>query len=196
MNGKELEMAVKLDNRSATQIAKELKISRTQLYDLFKVSSFTPNYLKKFEEINLKLTKLDTQTSGKPVPVYDIDFTASDVTQFSDFPEKIIGYIDLAGFKKCIAFVKVRGNSMFPTFTAGDIIGLEPMEDITIIEYGQPFGVVTKSGQSLIKTIRKGKDADNLILRSNNKEFDDIDIHKNQIEKLYKAHGPIRDSHY
>ena len=125
-----------------------------------------------------------------------MDFTAGDVIQFTDFQEKVIGYIDLVGFKKCIAFVKVKGNSMFPTFTAGDLVGLEPQHDISIIEYGQPFGIVTKSGQSLIKIIRKGKDNDNLILRSNNKEFDDIDLKKSEILRLYKAHGPVRDSHY
>ena len=134
------------------------------------------------------------KTTG--IPVYDLDFTAGDVTQFTDFQEKVIGHIDMNGFRKCIAFVKVKGNSMFPTFTAGDIVGLEPVENFTIIEYGQPFAIVTKHNQSLIKIIRKGNDNDNLILRSNNKDFDDIDIHKKDILRLYKAHGPVRDLHY
>jgi phage repressor protein C with HTH and peptisase S24 domain len=137
-----------------------------------------------------------TTRKNDGVPVYDIDFTAGNITQFTDFQEKVIGYIDLVGFKKCIAFVKVKGNSMFPTFTAGDLVGLEPQLDISIIEYGQPYGIVTNSGQSLIKIIRRGKDNDNLILRSNNKEFDDIDVKKSEILRLYKAHGPIRDSYY
>jgi hypothetical protein len=133
---------------------------------------------------------------NKGIPVYDIDFTAGDVTQFSDFQELVIGYINFSGFRNCIAFEKVKGNSMFPTFTAGDLVGLEPQENINIIEYGQPFAIVTTGKQSLIKIIRKGKDNDNLILRSNNKDFDDIDIHKKEILRLYKAHGPIRDAHY
>lgn len=133
-------------------------------------------------------------TGHKGVPVYDVDFTAGNLTQLQDMGERIVGFIDFSGYRKCVAFVRVKGNSMFPMFTAGDIIGLEPQFDTTTIEYGQPFGIVTKSGENLLKFIRKGKDNDHLILRSNNKEYDDIDLHKNQIERLYKARGPIRDT--
>lgn len=177
-------------------------LSKAKMADLIGMSERMYGYYIKGDydgqtnRIQKYLDKLSESSEIIGVPIYDMDFTAGDVIQFTDFQEKVIGYIDLVGFKKCIAFVKVKGNSMFPTFTAGDLVGLEPQHDISIIEYGQPFGIVTKSGQSLIKIIRKGKDNDNLILRSNNKEFDDIDLKKSEILRLYKAHGPVRDSHY
>lgn len=129
----------------------------------------------------------------KGVPVYNVDFTAGDLTQFTDEPQRIVGYIDLNGFRRCIGFVQIKGSSMYPDFIAGDIVGVEPIKDFKIIEYGQPFGVVTKTDQRLIKIIRKGKDDDHLILRSANKEYDDISIHRNDIDKLFKVHGPVRD---
>lgn len=129
----------------------------------------------------------------KGIPVYDSDFTGGDVAQFSDEPARIVGHIDLNGFRKCIAFVHVKGSSMHPQLTPGDLIGLEPIPDFSIIEYGQPFAIETKNEQRMVKIIRKGKDDKNLILRSVNEKFDDILIHRDQINKLYKVHGPVRD---
>lgn len=128
------------------------------------------------------------------VPVSNKDFTAGDVTQFDDEREKVIGYVDLEGFRKCIWIVRVKGTSMKPDFMTGDFVGLEPVEDRKIIQYGQPYAITTKDGQKMIKIIRKGKDNEHLILRSKNREeHDDIDIHKDDIGKLFKVHGPIRD---
>jgi hypothetical protein len=127
------------------------------------------------------------------VPVLDADFTASDITQIDDDSPKIIGYVDLEGFRKCKWIVRVKGSSMMPKFVAGDFIGLEPELDFRLIEYGQPYAITTNCNKKLVKIIRKGKDDDHLILRSVNIEYDDINIHRSDIKQLYRVHGPIRD---
>lgn len=203
MNGLELNKIYSTSGLTGVQFAEKIGISRALLYNIFKQNTVDSEIIEKLNASGLYRQNAVNEPNEsyivkqkKGIPIYDLDFTAGDVTQFNDFQEKIIGHIDLNGFRKCVAFVKVKGNSMFPAFTAGDLVGLEPVENFSIIEYGQPFAIVTKYNQSLIKIIRKGKDNDNLILRSNNKEFDDIDIHKKDILRLYKAHGPVRDSHY
>lgn len=134
------------------------------------------------------------KVSSKAIPVYDVDFSAGDIGFFTESNQQPIGYIDFEGFRKCIAFVKVKGSSMYPDFIAGDYIGLEPITNFEIIEYGQPYGIETVNEQRMIKIIRRGKDDENLILRSTNTNYDDIHIHKSKITKLYKVHGPIRDT--
>lgn len=129
----------------------------------------------------------------KGIPIFNKDFTAGDITQFADEPQRVVGHIDLNGFRQCVGFVPVKGSSMYPDFVAGDLIGLEPIGDFSIVEFGQPFAIVTKNNQRMIKIIRKGKDDENLVLRSTNKEFDDINIHRSKIQALFKVHGPVRD---
>lgn len=201
MTGKEFKEIVEKSDKSVTAIADILGMTRGNMYKLYDKPEIDKLIAEKIltldeskEDVSKRYTKKDKISKG--VPVYDIDFTAGNISKFEEFQERIIGHVDLNGFRKCIAFVKVKGNSMFPTFTAGDIVGLEPMEDFSIIEYGQPFGIVTKSGQNMIKFIRKGEDENNLILRSSSKDHDDIPIHKKQIQKLFKAHGPIRNTFY
>lgn len=131
------------------------------------------------------------RTNG--VPVYDIDATAGNMELGNDFPELIKGYINLPSFRDCIAFLNVRGDSMTPKLKAGDIIGVIPVQDMDIIQYGQTYLVVTKDNQRMIKYLRKGKDDSHLILKSENNHYDDINLEKKKIVKLFIVKGPIRD---
>ena len=136
---------------------------------------------------------INVLSNHKGVPIYNTDFTAGDIAQFGDEPEKVIGHIDLNGFRKCIAFVYIKGSSMYPAFVAGDLIGIEPISDFEIIEFGQQYGIITTNGQRMVKIIRKGETSDMVILKSVNPEYDPIDLPKNKISKLFKVHGPVRD---
>lgn len=51
---------------------------------------------------------------------------------------------------------------------------------------------VLNTNQRMIKSIRKGKD-NHLVLRSENPNYDDIELHRTKIRKLYMVKGPIRD---
>ncbi|MES2592356.1 MAG: S24 family peptidase [Bacteroidota bacterium] len=196
MQGQILKKLIKEKGYRQEDFADLMGVSRSYLLTLMDKSLIKEKYLQKASEILNVATNVFTPTESETkrgVPVYNVDFTASDVTQFDDESEKVVGYVDLDGFRRCKFIVRVKGSSMEPDFKSGDFIGLEPVDDFSIIEFGQPYAITTKSKQKLVKQIRKGIDSDNLILRSKNPEFDDIDIHKKQIDKLFKVHGPIRD---
>lgn len=195
MKGEELKFIIGNSGKTIREIVDNSGIPQRTLYHLFdRKKEIERHYLMKLVADGLELPNVANKKSGSSgVPVYDVDFTAGDIALFSDEPQREIGRIDLNGFRKCSAFVTVKGDSMYPKFIAGDLIGIEPMKDFSIIEYGQTFGVETKNGQRMIKVVRKGEDDQRLILRSINKEFDDIHIHKKEIDKLYKVHGPVRD---
>lgn len=128
------------------------------------------------------------------VPIYNADFTEYSVSDIAIFQDHIIGYIDIEGFNKCIGFIRVTIDCMSNAINPGDLVGLEPEPDLKTIEYGHVYQIITKTGKKLMRIIRKGKDDDNLILRASNKEYDEINLEKNQIHKLFKVHGPIRDT--
>lgn len=193
--GKILRSYLRVNNISIESLKELLDISRQTIYNWFEKDILDDEIIERLEK-KAQISRaifVKTKLDKKGIPVYNIDFTAGELTQFSDEPNRIIGSIDLNGFRNCIAFVQVKGSSMYPEFTAGDLIGIEPLQSFDIIQYGQPFAIETKDNQRMIKIIRRGKDDDNLILRSTNKEYDDIHIHKSKIQKLYKVHGPVRD---
>jgi DNA-binding XRE family transcriptional regulator len=173
------------------EMAHRLGISPRMYFD-YEKGAFVGK-AKKLAEFKAKLASNVQETIHAGVPVYDVQATAGDGMKFAgELPEKILGYIHLPAFAKCVAFVFNRGDSMYPKLKAGDMIGLIPVSDMDIIEYGQVFLIVTQDDQRLVKYIRRGNDDEHLILRSENEKYDDINIHKSKILKLYKVQGPVR----
>jgi len=126
-------------------------------------------------------------------PIYDTEVTAGEFDFNGDMPERIIGYISLPNFKACKAFVYVRGDSMYGELKAGDLIGIIPVTDTDIIQYGNIYLIVTNDDQRMVKYIRRGQDDNHLILRSKNKNYDDIHLHRSKVRRLFMVKGPIRD---
>jgi phage repressor protein C with HTH and peptisase S24 domain len=126
-------------------------------------------------------------------PIYDIEATAGNLELSSHIPETIKGYINMPSFRECIAFLYVRGDSMYPKLKAGDLIGVIPVTDLNIIQYGQVYLVITKDNQRMVKYVRKGKNDNSLVLRSENEKYDDLELQRSKLEKLYMVKGPIRD---
>jgi repressor LexA len=71
--------------------------------------------------------------------------------------------------------IKVRGSSMYPKYAAGDIIACKRIQMDTFIQWNKTHVLDTSQGV-LLKRILKGDTPDKWILRSDNKDFLDIEI--------------------
>lgn len=118
------------------------------------------------------------------VPVYNIDFTASDINVFNDNIAEVIGYLNIPELKGSERVIIARGDSMLGVIDSGDFIGIKKINDFTFFNYGSPYAIVTEDYR-LLKFIRKSDNSENIILRSNNPEYDDIELPKDKILELY-----------
>jgi transcriptional regulator with XRE-family HTH domain len=206
--GVALKKFITINGLSETQLATDAKMNRSDFYYYYDKGLIPLSGWEKLKKAGIKREKVIefyianyNGIDSKPIiedkllgiPILNVDFTAGDVTQFSEDKNLIIGYVNFDGFKKCTGFVRVTGQSMEPEFRSGDWIGLEPQIDFKIIEYGNVFGIVTKSEQRMIKVIRKGPTDDILILKSFNPDYDDITIERSDLLSVWKIHGPIRN---
>jgi phage repressor protein C with HTH and peptisase S24 domain len=211
MTGQEFKKLLTLNDLSQEQAAQVFGVSRQTINTWCKVELLSKEIVDKVNTL-LKVKTFSTENStlkvtpyktiideskevNVGVPVYDLDVTAGTDLEYSSngLPEKIKGYISLPNFKNCVAFIMVRGDSMYPKFKAGDLIGVEPVKDLDIIQWGHAYVVVTHDNQRMLKYIRKGKNESTIILRSEDDKYDDIIIEKRKIIKLYMAKGPVRD---
>lgn len=191
--GETLRAYLKKEMISQQDFADSLGISRQALHYHLGKEKVDYEFKEKIAAIGHDVYNVKQKFTPHGVPVYALEATAGNIEQVAqDIPEKIEGYISLASFRDCIAFLYVKGESMYPTFKSGDLVGVCPVEP-DIIQYGNPYLIVTKDNQRMIKFIRAGMDEEHLILRSKNKEFDDIPMKKERIVKLYRVKGPIRD---
>lgn len=116
-------------------------------------------------------------------PIYDIDATCGiEVRDYRD--EKIIGWIDIPSINKEAIIIKASGDSMNPIIKDGSMIAIREIKNWDIIVFGQIYLIVTPEYR-LLKYIRKSKDSNIVILKSANEEFDDIELPKEQIIKLF-----------
>ena len=118
-----------------------------------------------------------SETKRKGALIYDIDATCGlngrDI-EFTD--EKVIGSIDAP---------EINPDSKI-IFASGDRVVIRKIESWDYFNYGQVYLIITNEYRLIKRVRRHPKDADNLILlRSENPDYDDIDLPKREIIHLF-----------
>lgn len=119
--------------------------------------------------------------------IYDIDATCGlngrDI-EFTD--EKVIGSIDAPEINPDSKIIFATGDSMQPLIASGDRVVIRKIESWDYFNYGQVYLIITNEYRLIKRVRRHPKDADNLILlRSENPDYDDIDLPKREIIHLF-----------
>lgn len=136
------------------------------------------------------LSQPATSSSRSPVPVYDIDVTCglSETRTYSDMP--LEGYIDIPSISRDAIVVKTHGDSMLPTVHDGDYVAIRRIDTWDYIMFGNIY-VVELPNYRAMKRIRKGSDDNHIILRSDNDDYDDVEVPKADIRSLWVVENII-----
>ncbi|MDE5657108.1 MAG: hypothetical protein K2I19_08585 [Muribaculaceae bacterium] len=130
-----------------------------------------------------RMLQCTPQRSG--APVYDIDVTAGCAElsrMFTD--ERIIGYLDMPGVSHDYPICRVSGDSMSPKIVNGGYVSIRPLSDTSIIFWGQIY-VVIMDDFRMVKYVRRHNDPAMVILHSDNPAYDDMEVPRSAIRKLY-----------
>lgn len=122
-------------------------------------------------------------------PVYDIDVTAGTTPRTAMFSDdQIIGRVDLPELATAnCKIVRVSGDSMSPVIKNGDFIAVRELVNAQQIYWGQIY-VVLLDDYRMVKYIRRHNDPAMVILRSENKAYDDMEIYRRDIRELMFVH--------
>ncbi len=122
--------------------------------------------------------------SDKGTPVYDIDVTAGAMPRARMFAnENIVGYVNLPSIPPGCRIVGVSGDSMQPVIRSGDLLAVRELTNIQQIFWGQIY-VVVLDDYCMVKYVRRHSDPDMVILRSENPNYDDMEIRRTDIRDL------------
>lgn len=124
--------------------------------------------------------------------VYDLDVTAGGMTRermFAD--EQIVGTINMPAVHPDCCIVRVSGDSMSPVIGNGDLIAIREVHNPNLIFWGQIY-VVVLDDYRMVKYIRRHSDPQQVILRSENEQYDDIEVAKDDIRSLFLVENIIR----
>lgn len=129
------------------------------------------------------------------VPFYPMDVTASFITAFSDIREDPEYYIDFKPLNDCTAYFTVFGDSMYPKYASGEIVGVKHWSNYDVILWGEAYLIITDSMANELRTIKllyPHSDPDKIILRASNPNFNgDTIVDKKNIVNLFIVKGKI-----
>lgn len=202
------------ENRLTTQeIADKLDISSSLLYKLYngeripqddvvkkigdlieKDNPHANNDLQEEKAVYKYKSVEAIEKSGK-VPYYDIDVTAGNVQLFQDNTQMPTDYYTVPKEIQDVDFCfKVRGDSMYDKILPGAIVFVKQIMDISVIEFGQVFIIITEE-QRMVKYVRRHptRPDDMVVLRSHNNNYDDIDLPKEKITNLLLVKGYLNN---
>lgn len=128
-----------------------------------------------------------SENKRKGALIYDIDATCGlsgrDI-EFTD--ERVVGSIDTPEINPKSQIIFATGDSMLPLIASGDRIVIRRIESWDYFNYGQVYLVITSEYRFIKRVRRHPKDDENMILlRSENSEFDDIDLPRREIIHLF-----------
>lgn len=95
-------------------------------------------------------------------------------------------------FAKADFLIRVKGSSMYPKYSAGDLLACVRMNKDHFIQWNKTYVLDTTQG-IMVKRIVKGNHPGHWILRSDNKDYQDIDVHPDEdVHGIHLVVGVIR----
>lgn len=172
------------------ELAKKLNITRKTI-NSYENGSSIPDHLEII--LNKILNHDDSNvTLGYITGFYLPEVSASaglESAIYNDELKKIP--VTIPGWEKDIIFINVFGDSMYPKFNSGEVIGVKYVE-FQFLNYGYPYVVVFNNGDVFIKIIQPGKDEEHLVLESVNAFYKPKEFHKSLIKSFYSIKGVIK----
>jgi phage repressor protein C with HTH and peptisase S24 domain len=129
-----------------------------------------------------------TKPTGYYLP--DVSAAAGMDTEINNSELKRIP-VDIPGWETDVIFINVYGDSMYPKYNAGEIIGVKPIE-FHYLNYGYPYVVVFQNGDVHIKIVQPGSTSEHLILESVNDFYKPKEFHLERLKSFYSIKGVIK----
>lgn len=131
------------------------------------------------------------EAKGKPTGYYYPEVSASagfDIATFNNEAMRIPIY--LPEFGKDVIFINVYGDSMYPKYKSGDMIGVKPT-DFQYVVFGHPYVVVFDNGDVNIKYVCKGSDNEHVKLVSENPRYEPREYSLRIIKEFHSVIGCV-----
>lgn len=123
------------------------------------------------------LIPIDIQTE-KGINRFDI--SESEVGQWYSIPE----------FATADFYIKVTGNSMAPKYSSGDTLACQITKETSFFQWGRTY-VLDTENEVFIKKIKQSSEKKNLLLVSENPEFEPFEIPKSLVRNYALVIGKI-----
>lgn len=184
----------KIKGFSWNKLAKNLPITGEALRVSFVRNSVDAEYLKEIHKVlnidaEYKTKELDNKEDPTGFYYPDIYASAGLETEMVNDELKRIP-VNIPNWEKGVEFINVYGDSMYPKYCSGEIIGIKEVQP-EYLNYGYAYVVIFNDGQVFLKYINPGSDKDHWLLSSENPKHPPKEYHLSLIKKIFIIKGVI-----
>lgn len=205
ISGKEARYILKQARVNLAWLSEQIGITPQSFQSRLNATTFSVPYQLEVNNIcgkrifDVDMAPTLTETQGR-IPVIDMRTSAGfGVDLMEGNEQRINEYVTMDGLNGCIG-IYVYGDSMNPEYRSGDIIFVHRITDVTDIDYGRPYVIITRSTRVLKCIYQSKHDSDCLRLTSYNEDtnrhgdrlYPDKEVNKSDILFIYKVVGLFR----
>jgi len=157
-------------------------------------SEIQPDKLKLILEKYLDLENyLESNTPSDGAPLISHEAAAGFGTAiFAIKDEDIMGRYVVPDFTNIDFMIRVKGSSMYPKYSSGDIVACRIIRESRFIQWNKPYIIATKEQGLLCKRLRQSEKKNHILAISDNKDYPPFDIPSNEITGIALIVGTIR----
>lgn len=138
-------------------------------------------------------TALISAEDENAIYLYDVSASAG----FGSFDEmiskeKVIGKYVVPDFRNIDWMIYVKGSSMYPKYSSGDIIACRVLRESRFIQWGKVYVVATREQGILVKCLEESEDKECLKAISDNPSYKPFNVPKDEIIGIALVVGVIR----
>lgn len=135
---------------------------------------------------------IHTDNPKEGIPLIPVNAMAGALTSEQSVLEYECDRYVVPVFKGADFLIPVKGSSMYPKYSSGDIVACKrvPMTDL-FFQWNKVYVLDTNQG-ALIKRIKKGSDAEHILIVSDNKEYEPFELPIRCINNVAIVIGVIR----
>lgn len=136
---------------------------------------------------------INSLKESKAIALYDVDAAAG----YESFDvmiskEKIIGEFVVPTFASADWMIYVRGASMYPKYSSGDIIACKVIKESRFIQWNKIYVVATREQGLLVKRLMPSDKEECIKAVSDNERYPPFDIPKDEIFGIALVLGAIK----
>ena len=106
--------------------------------------------------------------------------------------ERVVGTYVVPAFKDISWMIFVKGSSMYPKYSSGDIIACRVIYESQFIQWGKVYAVATKEQGVLVKRLEKSEKDDCYLAVSDNPAYKPFNLPRDEIVGIALVVGVIR----
>lgn len=88
--------------------------------------------------------------------------------------------------------ISVRGSSMYPKYSSGDVVACRLVTEVLFLQWNKVYVIDTISQGVIMKRLKKGKSDDTLVCKSDNESYGEFEIPKTDIRNIALVVGVVR----